>query len=76
MRLIKNQKIHTVTELLDSIFESVSLLVALIGFAFIVIAYILQTGAWAAILPVWGTALLILGIGSYGLTWWIHHKRS
>lgn len=30
------------------------------------------TGVWAAILAIWGTALIIVGVGLYALVWWFH----
>lgn len=48
----------------------ISLLIALGGVLMIVGGYLLQTGVWAAILPVWGTACILVGVSVYVFVRW------
>ncbi|MCU4742566.1 hypothetical protein OB955_21580 [Halobacteria archaeon AArc-m2/3/4] len=50
--------------------NSFSLKLAAAGLALIVIGFILQTGVMAAVLAVWGGALVVIGIGMYAFIQW------
>lgn len=55
---------------LETIRDSVLLRLATAGAALVALGAILQEGVWAAILAVWGTGLLIVGLSLYGFIWW------
>lgn len=50
--------------------NSFSLKLAAAGVALIVIGYILQTGVMAAVLAVWGGALVVFGVAMYAFIQW------
>ncbi|WP_459194293.1 hypothetical protein [Halosimplex sp. J119] len=45
--------------------SSFALQLAVAGAAFIATGFALQTGVWAGILPIWGFALVVVGLGAY-----------
>jgi hypothetical protein len=58
----------------------ISLQLSLIGACLWVLGAIVQlfevawteTGVWAVVLVLWGTTLIALGLGIYGIIWWSH----
>lgn len=65
---------------IEAIRQSVLLKLAVAGGLLIVLAAVLQVavvnpespglvGIWTGMLPVWGTALLLIGLGSYAYIW-------
>lgn len=60
----------TLRSVLQTIRSSVLLILAVAGVLTILVGYVIQTGVWAAILAVWGTALVALGIVGYTIIWW------
>ena len=56
--------------ILATVRNSVLLTVALIGLLELVVAYAIHTGVWAAILAVWGSGLIIVGLVGYTFVWW------
>lgn len=52
----------------SAVWGRVSLKVAAVGVAFILTGYVLRSGVWAGLLPIWGVALLAVGLGLFGLT--------
>jgi hypothetical protein len=38
------------------------------GIVFIAIGFALSSGVWAGMLPIWGFALVVIGIGAYAFT--------
>ncbi|MFC4989424.1 hypothetical protein [Saliphagus infecundisoli] len=57
---------------LEIVANSTALKVALFGVLLWVLAVILSTGVWPAIMAIWGTALIVVGVGLYSLVWWFH----
>lgn len=68
---------------LEIVANSTALKVAVIGVLLWGLAIILNpgilplegfstAGIWAAILAIWGTALIVVGVGLYSLVWWFH----
>lgn len=66
---------------LESIRESALLKLALLGVGFLLFAVFLQVvvvnpdnpglvGVWTALFPVWGTGLILVGVGGYLFIWW------
>ncbi|MFC7141582.1 hypothetical protein ACFQMA_17300 [Halosimplex aquaticum] len=53
---------------LTPIRSSFSLQLAVAGIAFIAAGFVLGTGVWAGILPVWGFAMVLVGLGAYAFT--------
>lgn len=60
----------TLQSVLQTIRGSVLLMLAVAGVLTILLGYVIQTGVWAAILAVWGSALVIVGVVGYTLIWW------
>lgn len=50
---------------LDPIRSSFPLQIAAAGVLFIAIGFALNTGVWAGILPIWGFAFVLIGLGTY-----------
>ncbi|RDI69856.1 hypothetical protein [Halopelagius longus] len=50
--------------------NSVTLTIAVMGLLFFLGGYLINTGIWAAMLAVWGTALFLFGVTTYGIIWW------
>ncbi|QLH80470.1 hypothetical protein [Halosimplex pelagicum] len=61
--------IEAITALSGAIRRSLSLKLALVGLGFVSLGYLLQTGVYAALLPIWGAGLLLVGTVSYALVW-------
>lgn len=57
---------------LETVADSTALKVAMIGVLLWVLAIIVSTGVWPAIMAIWGTALIVVGVGLYALVWWFH----
>lgn len=68
---------------LETVADSTALKVAVIGVVMWGVAVILNPGVlpfgsfatagiWAALLAIWGTALIVVGVGLYALVWWFH----
>lgn len=55
---------------IQTVRSSVLLLLAVIGAVEVVLGYIINTGAWAAILAVWGTGLIVIGLVGHTFVWW------
>lgn len=49
---------------------SASLTTLLVGMIFVVLGYMLYYGVWAAILAIWGVALVALGVLAHLVVWW------
>ncbi|WP_227778216.1 hypothetical protein [Haladaptatus pallidirubidus] len=60
-------------ELFATIRNSVTLTIALLGVILFVAGFIINTGVWAAIYAVWGTALFLFGVTAYAIIWWQRH---
>lgn len=60
----------TLRGILQKIGSSVLLMIAVAGVLTVLTGYVIQTGVWAAILAVWGTALVIVGVVGYTAIWW------
>ncbi|WP_123537648.1 hypothetical protein [Halosimplex salinum] len=54
--------------LLDPVRTSFSLQLAAVGVAFIAIGFALGSGVWAGMLPIWGSAFVLIGLGAYAFT--------
>ncbi|NUB93596.1 hypothetical protein HT576_21680 [Haloterrigena sp. SYSU A121-1] len=64
----------------DSIFDSVLLRLAAAGVVFVALGAVLNgvtlggegelMGLWAAIFAVWGSGLILVGLGLYSFVWW------
>ncbi|WP_247004419.1 hypothetical protein [Halosolutus gelatinilyticus] len=50
---------------LEPIRSSFPLKLAAAGILFVVVGFVLNSGVWAGILPIWGFALVLVGLGSY-----------
>ena len=50
--------------------ESLLLRIAVFGILLIFAGYVINYGVWAAILPTWGVAMILLGVGGYAFVWW------
>ncbi|WP_247004252.1 hypothetical protein [Halosolutus gelatinilyticus] len=61
---------RTRTRLLEPLYESLLLKIAVVGVFLIAVGAILSEGVWAAIVAVWGIGLLLTGLGFYGFIWW------
>ncbi|WP_436922962.1 hypothetical protein [Halosimplex amylolyticum] len=48
--------------------SSFSLQLAVAGLVFIAIGFVLGSGVWAGMLPIWGAALVVVGLGAYAFT--------
>ena len=59
-----------VSEGVDALRNSVSLLILAAGALLFFAGFALRTGVWAAILAVWGTALMLVGATAYAIVWW------
>lgn len=58
---------------LEAIRMSLLLKLVVIGISMIITAYLLggdTIGVWAALLPIWGGALMLIGGGLYAALWW------
>lgn len=53
----------------ESVFSSLSIQLFLLGIVFIVAGYLKQIGPLAAMLSIWGGALVIIGVVSYVMVW-------
>ncbi|WP_415378840.1 hypothetical protein [Halosimplex sp. TS25] len=53
---------------LGSLRSAFSLQIAALGAVFIAIGFALNTGVWAGMLPIWGFALVLIGVGAYAFT--------
>lgn len=49
----------------DRFRSSFPLQLVAMGLIFIATGFVLNTGVWAGILPIWGVAFLSIGVGSY-----------
>lgn len=59
---------------LETVRTSFLLQLAVVGLGMIVAAYLLGgdvIGVWAALLPIWGGSLVVIGGGLYAILWWI-----
>ncbi|SFL44456.1 hypothetical protein SAMN04487950_3776 [Halogranum rubrum] len=54
---------------IGTITHSVTLCIALFGLVLFLAGFAMQTGVWAAIFAVWGTALVLFGATVYTLLW-------
>lgn len=54
---------------LRPVIDSVLLKLAAMGVVLFVLGAILNEGVWAAILATWGSGLMLVGFGFYGLIW-------
>lgn len=59
-----------VSEGVGALRNSVSLLILAFGAVLFLAGFALQTGVWAAILAVWGAALILVGATAYAVVWW------
>lgn len=50
--------------------NSVMLVIALSGIVVFLLGFLINTGIWAAMLAVWGTALFLFGVTGYTVVWW------
>ncbi|WP_114575915.1 hypothetical protein [Saliphagus sp. LR7] len=50
---------------LETVRNSFALKMALAGVAFILVGYVINTGVVPAMLAVWGTALVVIGLGAF-----------
>lgn len=50
--------------------NSVLLMIALFGIVLFVLGFLINTGIWAAMFAVWGTALFLFGVTGYTVVWW------
>lgn len=50
---------------LDPLRESFSLQIALVGVLAVAVAYVVNTGVWPAMIAVWGTAFVLIGVGTH-----------
>lgn len=50
--------------------NSVTLSIAVVGLLVILTGFAINTGIWAAMLAVWGTALFLFGLTMYAAIWW------
>lgn len=55
---------------IDPIRGSILLQLATAGVLLIVLGAIMNNGVWAAIFPIWGAGLGIVGLSCYGFIWW------
>lgn len=55
---------------IDPIYDSILLQLATVGAVLIVLGAIMNVGVWAAIFPVWGAGLVLVGLSCYGFIWW------
>lgn len=53
---------------LDELRSSFALKIALAGVAFIVVGFVINTGVVPAMLAIWGTALVVIGIAAFLFT--------
>lgn len=49
----------------DPLRNSVSLQIAAVGVLVVIVAYVINTGVWAAMLAVWGGAIVLIGFASF-----------
>lgn len=49
--------------------NSLSIQIALLGVVFVVTGYVIQTGVMAALFPIWGGGLILIGVLSYVAIW-------
>lgn len=57
-------------KILDTIRNSALLVLAVIGLLEVLIGYVMHTGVWAALLAVWGSGLILVGVVGYVFIWW------
>ena len=55
--------------LLRTVRESLSLKLAVLGVAFVLLGMYLRTGVYAALFPIWGGGLVLIGVVSYVAIW-------
>ncbi|MEY7848384.1 hypothetical protein AB7C87_04180 [Natrarchaeobius sp. A-rgal3] len=53
-----------------TVLSSVTLTTASAGAILIFVGFLLQEGVLAALLPIWGAGLMIVGLSAYLLIWW------
>jgi hypothetical protein len=62
-----NRAVEATTAVAGAVRRSLSLKLAIAGLCFVLSGYYLQTGVYAALLPIWGAGLLLVGTVSYAL---------
>ncbi|QLH76059.1 hypothetical protein HZS55_01505 [Halosimplex rubrum] len=62
-----NHAVEVTTAVAGTIRRSLSLKLAIAGLCFVLSGFLLQTGVYAALLPIWGIGLLSVGTVSYAL---------
>ncbi|QLG28833.1 hypothetical protein HUG10_15355 [Halorarum halophilum] len=55
---------------LGTLRNSATLSLATLGLVLVVIGLLINTGVWAAIFVIWGTALVLFGVTTYSLIQW------
>lgn len=56
--------------IVNTVRSSALLILALIGLVEVIVGYVMHTGVWAAILAVWGSGLILVGLVGYAFVWW------
>lgn len=64
--------VRRIQEALANLWSRVSLRIVCYGVALVLAGYALQTGVWAGMLPIWGAALILVGLSAYSLTWYTY----
>ncbi|MFC7141502.1 hypothetical protein ACFQMA_16895 [Halosimplex aquaticum] len=72
MRTNQTTGLGLIREALSNIWGRFSLRLALCGFAFVLAGYVMQTGVWAGLFPIWGAALIAVGLSAFCLTWYTY----
>lgn len=67
-----NTDVGPVVAAFDALRSSPANLVVTLGLVlFVTGALVLRIGVWAAILGIWGIALILLGVSIHAAIWWI-----
>lgn len=66
----QNPDFRRIIDVLSTVLGAFSIKVALSGAVLILAGYVIQEGVVAGMLPIWGGALVLLGLGTYALTWY------
>lgn len=67
-----NNDVGPVVAAFDALRSSPANLVVTLGLVlFVTGALVLRIGVWAAILGIWGIALILLGVSIHAAVWWI-----
>ncbi|WP_135365048.1 hypothetical protein [Halosimplex halophilum] len=64
-----NRAVEATTAVVGAVRRSLSLKLAIAGLCFVLSGFHLQTGVYAALLPIWGVGLLLVGTVGYALIW-------